>query len=240
MAARLAGANVRRMHESLHHLVADAPWSDEAVLDRCLDFVIPAMLRRDPVVAWVVDDTGFPKKGRESVGVARQYCGQVGKQDNCRVAVSLSVTTEKASMSVTYRLYLPQSWVEDRKRRKKTGVPDSIQFQTKPEIALDQIRRARERGIPQGVVLADAGYGTDTGFRAGLTKLDMAYVVESRALRRSGSRAKHPNQRRHARATPGGRGSCCNAMRRANRSRSKSLLYHCPPRPGRRSLGDKG
>jgi SRSO17 transposase len=177
MAARLAGDNVRRMHQSLHHVVADAPWSDEAVLDRCLDFVIPAMLRRDPVVAWVVDDTGFPKKGRESVGVARQYCGQVGKQDNCRVAVSLSVTTEKASMPVAYRLYLPQSWVDDRERRKKTGVPDSIPFQTKPEIALDQIRRARERGIPQGVVLADAGYGTDTGFRAELAKLQMAYVV---------------------------------------------------------------
>jgi SRSO17 transposase len=177
MAARLAGSNVRRMHQSLHHVVADAPWSDEAVLDRCLDFVIPAMLRRDPVVAWVIDDTGFPKKGRESVGVARPYCGQVGKQDNCRVAVSLSVTTEKASMPVAYRLYLPQSWIEDRKRRKKTGVPDWIQFQTKPEIALDQIRRARERGIPQGVVLADAGYGTDTGFRAELTKLQMSYVV---------------------------------------------------------------
>jgi SRSO17 transposase len=177
MAARLAAENVQRMHQSLHHLVADAPWSDEAVLDGCLDFVIPAMLRRDPVVAWVVDDTGFPKKGRESVGVARQYCGQVGKQDNCRVAVSLSVTTEMASMPVAYRLYLPQSWIEDRQRRKKTGVPDSIQFQTKPEIALDQIRRARERGVPQGVVLADAAYGTDTGFRAALTKLQMAYVV---------------------------------------------------------------
>ena len=177
MAARLAGDNVRRMHQSLHHVVADAPWSDEAVLDRCLDSVIPAMLRRDPVVAWVVDDTGFPKKGRESVGVTRQYCGQVGKQDNCRVAVSLSVTTEKASMPVAYRLYLPQSWIEDLERRKKTGVPNSIQFQTKPEIALDQIRRARERGIPQGVVLADAGYGNDTGFRAELTKLQIAYVV---------------------------------------------------------------
>ncbi len=122
MAARLAADHVRRMHQSLHHAVADAPWSDEAVLDRCLDFVMPAMLRRDPVMAWVVDDTGFPKKGRESVGVARQYCGQVGKQDNCRVAVSLSVTTEKASMPVAFRLYLPVSWVEDRERRKKTGV----------------------------------------------------------------------------------------------------------------------
>jgi SRSO17 transposase len=177
MAARLAPENVRRMHQSLHHVVADAPWNDEAVLDRCLETVAPTMLRRDPVVAWVVDDTGFPKKGRESVGVARQYCGQVGKQENCRVAVSLSVSTEKASMPVAYRLYLPESWIQDRKRRKKTGVPDEIQFQTKPEIALDQIRRARQRGIPQGVVLADAGYGTDTSFRSDLTKLEMAYVV---------------------------------------------------------------
>jgi SRSO17 transposase len=91
MAARLAPDRVRRMHQSLHHVVADAPWSDEAVLDRCLDFVLPAMLRQEPVVAWVVDDTGFPKKGHESVGVARQYCGQVGKQDNCRVAVSVEL-----------------------------------------------------------------------------------------------------------------------------------------------------
>jgi SRSO17 transposase len=135
------------------------------------------MLRREPIVAWVVDDTGFPKKGRESVGVTRQYCGQVGKQDNCRVAVSLSVTTEKASMPVAFRLYLPESWIKDRERRKKTGVPDSIQFQTKAEIALEQIRRARDRGIPQGVILADAGYGTDTSFRTALTEMEMPYVM---------------------------------------------------------------
>lgn len=177
MAARLAPENVRRMHQSLHHVVADAPWSDEAVLDRCLDFVLPAMLRQEPIVAWVVDDTGFPKKGHESVGVARQYCGQVGKQDNCRVAVSLSVTTGKASMPVAFRLYLPETWSKDRKRRKKTGVPDQIQFQTKTEIALEQIQRACERGIPQGVVLADAGYGVDTSFRAALTKMELVYVM---------------------------------------------------------------
>jgi SRSO17 transposase len=177
MAARLTPENVRRMHQSLHHVVADAPWSDEAVLDRCLDFVLPAMLRQGPVVAWVIDDTGFPKKGRESVGVARQYCGQTGKQDNCRVAVSLSMTTETASMPVALRLYLPEAWTQDRKRRKKTGVPLQIQFQTKPEIALEQIRRACERGIPQGVVLADAGYGADTGFRTALTTIELAYVM---------------------------------------------------------------
>ena len=177
MAARLAPDNVRRMHQSLHHVVADAPWNDEAVLDRCLDFVLPAMLRQEPVVAWVVDDTGFPKKGQESVGVARQYCGQVGKQDNCRVAVSLSVTTEKASMPIAFRLYLPEAWTKDRKRRKKTGVPDEIKFQTKAQIALEQIQRARERGIPEGVVLADAGYGNDTSFRTALTRMELTYVM---------------------------------------------------------------
>lgn len=177
MAARLAPDSVQRMHQSLHHVVADAPWSDEAVLDRCLDFVLPAMLRQEPVVAWVVDDTGFPKKGSESVGVTRQYCGQVGKQDNCRVAVSVSVTTRKASMPVAFRLYLPETWTKDRNRRKKTGVPEAIQFQTKTEIALEQIRRAGQRGIPQGAVLADAGYGVDTSFRAALTKMEVAYVV---------------------------------------------------------------
>jgi len=181
MAARLAPQNVRRMHQSLHHLVADAPWSDEAVLDRSLDFVLPAMLARGPVVAWVVDDTGFPKKGQHSVGVARQYCGQIGKQENCRVAVSLSMTTETSSMPVAFRLYLPETWANDRKRRDQAGVPDDIAFRTKPEIALAQIRQARERGIPEGVVLADAGYGTDSGFRAELTKLKLRYVVEFRA-----------------------------------------------------------
>jgi SRSO17 transposase len=181
MAARLAGGNVRRMHQSLHHVVADAPWSDEAVLDRCLDTVIPALLRRDPIVAWVVDETGFPKKGRESAGVARQYCGQVGKQENCRVAASLSITTEKASMPVAFRLYLPETWIVDRGRRQKTGVPSGTPFQTKPKIALEQIRHARERGIPEGVVLADAGYGADTNFRTELTKMEMTYVVGIRS-----------------------------------------------------------
>jgi SRSO17 transposase len=176
MAARLAGDEVRRRHQALHHLVADAPWDDEAVLDRGLEAVIPAMLHRDPILAWIVDDTGFPKKGRESVGVARQYGGPVGKQDNCRVAVRPAVTSAQASMPVAFRLYLPESWVQDRQRRKKTGVPESIPFQTKTAIAVDQIRRARQRGVPQGVVLGAAGYGTDTQFRTELTKLEMGYV----------------------------------------------------------------
>jgi SRSO17 transposase len=177
MAARLAPGNVRRMHQSLHHLVADAAWEDEAVLDRALDTVLASMLRQSPVVAWIVDDTGFPKKGQHSVGVARQYCGQVGKQDNCRVAVSLSVATEQASMPVAFRLYLPETWANDQQRLEKAGVPTEVKFLTKPQIALAEIERARERGVPEGVVLADAGYGNDTQFRARLTELKLAYVA---------------------------------------------------------------
>ena len=177
MAARLDPDHVGRMHQSLHHLVAEAAWDDELLLDRALDTVLPSMLRQGPVMAWVVDDTGFPKKGRHSVGVARQYCGQVGKQDNCRVAVSLSVTTEYASMPVAFHLYLPDVWANDTERRSKAGVPEGVAFQTKPQIALDQIKRARERGVPSGVVLADAGYGNDAKFREQLTEWQLPYVA---------------------------------------------------------------
>lgn len=179
MAARLnpKPAGVQPMRQSLHHLVAKAPWSDEALLDEVRSQVLPAMEKQEPVLAWIVDDTGFPKKGKHSVGVARQYCGQVGKQDNCRVAVSLSVATWSASLPIGYRLYLPKEWAEDKGRRKKAEVPAEIEFQTKPEIALDQIRAAMAAGVARGVVLADAAYGINTEFREGLTKLELDYVV---------------------------------------------------------------
>jgi SRSO17 transposase len=177
MAARLAPDNVCRMHQSLHHVVADAPWSDEALLAEIRSRVLPALRQQGPVAAWIVDDTGFPKKGSHSVGVARQYCGQLGKQDNCRVAVSLSVATWNASLPIAYQLYLPESWANDEARRRKVGVPKEIAFQTKPQIALAQIRRAVKADVAPGVVLADAGYGVDGQFRAGLTELNLQYVV---------------------------------------------------------------
>jgi len=91
MAARLAPGNVRQMHQSLHHIVADAAWSDAALLQEVRRQVLPAMTQRHGLAAWIVDDTGFPKKGSPSVGATRQYCGQLGKQENCRVAVSVSL-----------------------------------------------------------------------------------------------------------------------------------------------------
>ena len=132
MAARLDPHHTQRTRQSLHHLVAKAPWSDEVMLEQVRQNVLPTMQKRGPVVAWIVDDTGFPKKGEHSVGVTRQYCGQVGKQENCRVAVSLSVATWDSSLPIAYRLYLPKEWAEDAERRRKTEVPEEIVFQTKP------------------------------------------------------------------------------------------------------------
>jgi SRSO17 transposase len=177
IAARLDPHNVQPMRQSLHHLVAKAPWSDDRLLDEVRYHVLPTMQKQGAVVAWIVDDTGFPKKGTHSVGVARQYCGQVGKQDNCRVAVSLSVATWSSSLPIAYRLYLPKEWAEDAERREKTEVPEEVEFQTKPEIALDQIRAAVATNLDRGVVLADAAYGINTEFRDGLTDLELQYVV---------------------------------------------------------------
>ena len=177
MAARLAPNNVRRMHQWLHHVVADAPWSDEEMLACVRGYALAAMRKQEPVVAWIIDDTGFPKQGQESVGVAHPYCGQLGKQENCRVAVSLSVSTKTLSVPVAYRLYLPQRWISDGARREKTGVPEQVQFQTKPQIALDQMRQAVEHDVARGVVLADAAYGVDSQFRAGLRALQLEYAV---------------------------------------------------------------
>lgn len=177
MAARLAPDNVRRMHQSLHHLVADAPWSDDAILGQVRGYVLPAMKAKGSVQGWIVDDTGFPKKGSHSVGVARQYCGQIGKQDNCRVAVSLSVSTNTASLPIAFRLYLPEVWADDAERRRQAGVPEQIRFQTKPEIALAQIRQAVQDEVTPAPVRADAAYGTDSKFRTGLTELGLPYVV---------------------------------------------------------------
>jgi SRSO17 transposase len=177
MAARLAPSNVRQTHQSLHHVVADAPWKDDDLLEVVRHYALSAMQRRGPVEAWIVDDTGLVKKGKHSVGVTRQYCGQVGKQENCRVAVSLSLSTAQASLPIAWRLYLPEVWVDDRKRRKATGVPEEIGFQTKPEIALEQIRTAVDRGIPQAPVLADAAYGNDSKFREAIRELDLLYVL---------------------------------------------------------------
>nr|WP_305123549.1 IS701 family transposase [Roseomonas sp. GC11] len=177
IAARVEPGRVQAAHQSLHHLVAKADWSDDAVLGAVRAQVLPLIEQRGPIRGWVVDDTGIPKKGQHSVGVARQYCGQLGKQDNCQVAVTLSLAAEHASLPVAHRLYLPQSWAGDPARRAKAGVPEAVTFRTKPQIALEQIRTALAAGMPPAPVLADAGYGVDTDFRDGITELGLHYVA---------------------------------------------------------------
>ena len=211
MAARLEPDNVRQAHQSLHHLVATSPWNDQAVLATVRGRGLTAMTKKSPVVAWVVDDTGFPKKGKHSVGVARQYCGQTGKPENCQVAVSLSVATWEASLPIAWRLYLPESWAGDEQRRLKSGVPSEIRFQTKPQIALGQIRQALVDEVEPGVVLADAAYGNDSAFREELTELGLDYVVAVR----SSTKVWRPGEQPLPPKPHKGRGSPAKRLRRS-------------------------
>ena len=177
MAALTAPDRTAAQHQSMLHFVGQGDWSDAAVLERIRAHALPRIQAHGAISAWIIDDTGFPKKGKHSVGVARQYCGQLGKQDNCQVAVSLSVANDHASLPVAYRMYLPDVWAKDAERRGKVGVPESVTFQTKPQIALDQIKWACDAGLPRGVVLVDAGYGVDAKFRTGISTLDLRYVA---------------------------------------------------------------
>jgi SRSO17 transposase len=177
MAAVTAPARVAAQHQSLLHFVGEGGWSDERVLAKVREMVLPEMERHGPIEAWIIDDTSFPKQGRHSVGVARQYCGQLGKEDNCQVAVSLSLANSHASLPVAYRLYLPREWTSDRERLRKAGVPKDIVFKTKHEIALDQLRWACASGLPRGVVLMDSAYGNNSDLRADITALGLSYVV---------------------------------------------------------------
>ena len=177
IAAATAPGSTSAKHQSLLHFLAKGEWSDEAVLGKVRDLVLPQIERHGAIEAWIIDDTSFPKCGSHSVGVSHQYCGQLGKQANCQVAVSLSVANHAASLPVAYRLYLPESWAKDDERRRKVGVPDEVAFQTKPKIALQQIEWACAAGIPRGVVEMDCAYGSDLSLRRRLTALELVYAV---------------------------------------------------------------
>ena len=177
MAAVTAPAGVSAQHQRLLHFVANSTWSDEAVLAKVQEMVVPAIERHGPIEAWIIDDTSFPKQGKHSVGVHHQYCGQLGKQANCQVAVTLSIANHHASLPIAYRLYLPQEWVEDAARRKKARIPEAITFKTKPQIALEQIRAAVAAGVARGVVLMDASYGSNSDLRYGVGALALSYVA---------------------------------------------------------------
>jgi len=176
MAARVDPLHASARHQALHHFVAKAQWSDAEVLRRVCQWVVPHMdFSRGGW--WIIDDTGFPKKGVHSVGVTRQYCGMLGKQDNCQVAVSVSLACDQGSLPVAWQLYLPEDWAADSVRRARAGVPEGIQFATKTQIALQQLRTLLAEGAPHHCVLADAGYGVDTAFRQSLSDMGLLYAV---------------------------------------------------------------
>jgi SRSO17 transposase len=177
MAAVTAPEITSAQHQRLLHFVANADWSDEKMLAKVRELVLPSIERRGPIEAWIIDDTSFPKQGSHSVGVHHQYCGQLGKQANCQVVVTLSIANHYASLPIAYRLYLPQDWTKDAARRKKAHVPAAIKFKTKPQIALEQIQAAHAAGVPRGVVLLDASYGSNKALRDGITALGLAYAA---------------------------------------------------------------
>ncbi len=176
LAAHTDPLHVRSKHQSLHHFVADSKWSDEAVLARVRDWVVPTLGLAQGCY-WIADDSGHPKYGKHSVGVGHQYCGNLGKTANCQVAVSLSVASVRGSLPIDYRLYLPKEWAEDTARRTKARVPETIAFATKNAISLAQIRAAKAAGILPGTVLDHAAYGDDTAWREGITELGLPYMV---------------------------------------------------------------
>jgi SRSO17 transposase len=177
MAAATAPAGVSAQHQKLLHFVGNSPWSDQRMLAKVSECVLPAIERHGPIEAWILDDTSFPKQGKHSVGVHHQYCGQLGKQANCQVVVTLSIANHYASLPIAYRLYLPQTWAQDPARRKKAQVPKAVKFATKPQIALEQIRAALKAGVPSGVVLMDASYGSNLALRTEITALGLTYVA---------------------------------------------------------------
>jgi SRSO17 transposase len=165
------------VHQRLLHFVSNSTWSDHDVRKTAAKYALKSMTARSPVQTWIIDDTGFLKQGKHSVGVQRQYTGSAGKVTNCQVGVSLTVATRDDHVPIDFELYLPHSWTDDAKRRAEARIPDDLEFKTKLQLALDMIGRARRNRIPRGIVLADSAFGSSSDFRAQLRKLGLHYAV---------------------------------------------------------------
>ena len=237
MAARVQPGRVQAAHQSLHHFVAKAEWSDEAVLAAVRAQVLPVIERQGPIRAWIIDDTGFPKKGTHSVGVARQYCGQLGKQDNCQVAVSLSVANDHASLPIAYRLYLPEEWADDPTGAPRPACRRMSSSAPSRRSRLTRFERPLPPGSPPSVVLADAGYGIDTAFRDGFTAagpdlcrrhpvLDQPVAARERAAAAQSVERARSSTLAASAATPS-----------TSRSRPSNWRWLCPEQPGGGSPG---
>ena len=168
---------VDAMHQRLLHFAVDSRWSDREVRREAARYALDAMTQREPVEVWIVDDTGFLKQGKHSVGVQRQYTGSAGKITNCQIGVSLSIATRTEHLPIDFELYLPESWANDTARRQEARIPEDVTFKTKPQLAVQMIGRAVADGVPKGVVLADTAYGTSGDFRAQVRSLGLQYAV---------------------------------------------------------------
>jgi SRSO17 transposase len=172
MAERLPDGDM----QALQQFVSQSTWDHTAVLKAVALKTVPVV---DPVV-WVIDDVSFPKDGKMSVAVARQWCGALGKQSNCQVAVSLHAASDTASVPISWRLFLPEAWQDDTARRAKAGVPDEVGHREKWRLALDLIDEAIGWGLAPKVIVADAGYGQNNAFRQGLAERGLDFVVAVR------------------------------------------------------------
>ena len=180
IAARACGKQVHDVdatHQRLLHFIGPAQWSDSQVRLTAARYALKAMTQRGPVVSAIVDDTGFLKQGHHSVGVKRQYTGSAGKVTNCQVAVSLTLATQTDHVPVDMQLYLPDTWAHDPDKREEGHIPQQVQFQTKPQIALKMLQQAAAEQLPLGRVLADCGYGDNAAFREGIRALQLEYAV---------------------------------------------------------------
>jgi SRSO17 transposase len=169
------------VHQQLLHFVGVSAWDDRGVRREAASYALEVLTEREPVQIWAIDDTGFLKQGKHSVGVQRQYTGSAGKNANCQIGVSLTVCTLTEQLPIDFELYLPRCWTDDPARRAEARIPDEVVFKTKPQLAVTMLERAVEDGIPQGVVVVDSGYGDNGPFRAAVRKLGLCYAAEVHA-----------------------------------------------------------
>jgi SRSO17 transposase len=180
IAARACGEPelCRAYTERLLHFVTDSPWRDQPIREYAARYAIESMTAREPVEAWIVDDTGFPKQGNKSPGVQRQYSGTLGKTGNCQVAPSLTIATRTQELPIDMDLYLPESWTSDRTRCRIAHIPDEVEYRPKWRMALDLITRNVEAGVPLGVLLGDSAFGDVGAFRDGARALGFDYALD--------------------------------------------------------------
>lgn len=180
IAARLSGdpEHIGAIHHKLIHFIGTPAWKDAPIREFAARYAVEEMERQEPITTWIIDDTGFLKQGSHSPGVQRQYTGSAGKRANCQIGVSLVLANSYWEIPVDFRLYIPESWAEDRERCQKAHIPDDVGYSAKWELALDMVDTAIDSGLPRGVVLADSAYGNIAEFREQLDSHGLEYAVD--------------------------------------------------------------